>query len=170
MLNTIAHCTLAICHDANRRRRWAEYDLETNDRGKRELVKTGVKMKVEGEFGSSRRCSSRWSTPGKFSLATGRRLHERTLYVSELTPTRRQGLYRRRAGEVLPNGDIRAGEVKTGTHQGELAVARRFLESTRLAEGQPGRADRADRRAVGGEAVPGSAAVLGGCGNPGLHP
>lgn len=28
-----------------------EYDFETNERGKKELVKTGVKMKVEGEFG-----------------------------------------------------------------------------------------------------------------------
>lgn len=28
-----------------------EYEYETNDRGKKELVKTGVKMKVEGEFG-----------------------------------------------------------------------------------------------------------------------
>lgn len=28
-----------------------EYDFETNDRGKKELVKTGVKMKVEAEFG-----------------------------------------------------------------------------------------------------------------------
>jgi hypothetical protein len=28
-----------------------EYEYETNDRGKKELVKTGIKMKVEGEFG-----------------------------------------------------------------------------------------------------------------------
>jgi len=28
-----------------------EYDFETNDRGKKELIKTGVKMKVEAEFG-----------------------------------------------------------------------------------------------------------------------
>jgi hypothetical protein len=28
-----------------------EYDFETDERGKKELVKTGVKMKVEGEFG-----------------------------------------------------------------------------------------------------------------------
>lgn len=28
-----------------------EYDTETDERGRRELVKTGVKMKVEGEFG-----------------------------------------------------------------------------------------------------------------------
>lgn len=28
-----------------------EYDYETNERNKKELVKTGVKMKVEGEFG-----------------------------------------------------------------------------------------------------------------------
>ena len=28
-----------------------EYDYEVNERGKKELVKTGVKMKVEGEFG-----------------------------------------------------------------------------------------------------------------------
>jgi len=28
-----------------------EYDFEVNERGKRELIKTGIKMKVEGEFG-----------------------------------------------------------------------------------------------------------------------
>jgi hypothetical protein len=28
-----------------------EYDFEENDRGKKELVKTGIKMKTEGEFG-----------------------------------------------------------------------------------------------------------------------
>ena len=28
-----------------------EYEMETNDRGKKELIKTGIKMKVEGEFG-----------------------------------------------------------------------------------------------------------------------
>jgi len=28
-----------------------EYDYETNERGKKELIKTGIKMKVEGEFG-----------------------------------------------------------------------------------------------------------------------
>lgn len=28
-----------------------EYDMQENDRGKKELVKTGIKMKVEGEFG-----------------------------------------------------------------------------------------------------------------------
>jgi AAA domain-containing protein len=28
-----------------------EYEFETNDRGKKELTKTGIKMKVEGEFG-----------------------------------------------------------------------------------------------------------------------
>jgi hypothetical protein len=28
-----------------------EYDFETNERGKKELIKTGVKMKVEAEFG-----------------------------------------------------------------------------------------------------------------------
>lgn len=28
-----------------------EYDMQTDERGKKELVKTGIKMKVEGEFG-----------------------------------------------------------------------------------------------------------------------
>lgn len=28
-----------------------EYEMETNDRGKKELIKTGIKMKVEAEFG-----------------------------------------------------------------------------------------------------------------------